>query len=155
MRRAGRRTSAARGSKRSGRNGWSKTAGGRRGRCGGATSSSCSTTGATSSSSAPAAAGSCSGPREMYVELHCHSAFSFLDGASTPLELAASAAELGYPALALTDHDGLWGSMEFAHACRGLGIRAITGAELTVRTGPAGRHVHLTLLAESVAGYRS
>ena len=68
-----------------------------------------------------------------YVELHAHSAFSFLDGASTPTELAAAAAALGYPALALTDHDGVWGSMEFAHACKGLGVRPITGAELTVR----------------------
>ena len=71
-----------------------------------------------------------------YVELHCHSAFSFLDGASDPSELAATAAELGYPALALTDHDGLWGSMEFAQACKGFGIRAITGAEVTVTTLP-------------------
>jgi len=67
-----------------------------------------------------------------YVELHCHSAFSFLDGTSTPLELAATAAELGYPALALTDHDGLWGSMEFAQSCKDFGIRPITGTELTV-----------------------
>jgi error-prone DNA polymerase len=88
----------------------------------------------------------------MYVELHAHSAFSFLDGASTPMELAAAAAAQGYPALALTDHDGLWGSMEFAHACRGFGIRAITGAELTVR---AGRDVHVTLLVEDETGYRN
>jgi O-antigen ligase len=74
----------------------------------------------------------------MYVELHAHSAFSFLDGASTPLELAAAASAQGYPAFALTDHDGVWGSMEFAHACKGFGIRPITGTELTVRTGPAG-----------------
>ena len=67
-----------------------------------------------------------------YVELHAHSAFSFLDGASTPDELALRAAELGHEALALTDHDGLWGSMEFAQACRIQGIRSITGAELTV-----------------------
>jgi len=67
-----------------------------------------------------------------YMELHAHSAFSFLDGASTPAELAAAAAEAGYPAFALTDHDGVWGSIEFAHACKGLGVRAITGAELTV-----------------------
>jgi error-prone DNA polymerase len=67
-----------------------------------------------------------------YIELHAHSAFSFLDGASTPTELAAAAAALDYPALALTDHDGLWGSMEFAHACVGLGVRPITGAELSV-----------------------
>ena len=67
-----------------------------------------------------------------YVELHAHSAYSFLDGASSPEELAAAAAVHGYPAVALTDHDGIWGSMEFAHACKGLGVRAITGAELTV-----------------------
>ena len=54
-----------------------------------------------------------------YVELHCHSAYSFLDGASEPFELAARAAELGYEALALTDHDGVSGAMEFAHACKG------------------------------------
>jgi error-prone DNA polymerase len=90
-----------------------------------------------------------------YMELHAHSAFSFLDGASTPTELAAAAAALGYPALALTDHDGIWGSMEFAHACKGLGIRPITGAELTVLTGPPGSYVHLTLLVEDAAGYRN
>jgi error-prone DNA polymerase len=84
-----------------------------------------------------------------YIELHAHSAFSFLDGASTPLELAAAAAEHGYPAFALTDHDGIWGSMEFAHACKGLGMRAITGAEVTVGEG------HLTLLVESSVGYRN
>ena len=53
-----------------------------------------------------------------YVELHCHSAYSFLDGASQPEELAARAAELGYEALALTDHDGVYGSLEFAHAAK-------------------------------------
>ncbi len=67
-----------------------------------------------------------------YVELHAHSAFSFLDGASLPEEMAVAAAELGHEAIALTDHDGIWGSMEFAQACRGLGVRSITGAELTV-----------------------
>ena len=68
-----------------------------------------------------------------YVELHAHSAYSFLDGASSPDELAAAAAVHGYPALALTDHDGIWGAMEFAHVCKGVGVRAITGAEF----GPA------------------
>jgi error-prone DNA polymerase len=83
-----------------------------------------------------------------YVELHCHSAFSFLDGASHPEELVATAAELGYPALALTDHDGVYGSLEFAHAAKHAGIRPITGAEVTVA---GGRHV--TLLCESGKGY--
>ena len=98
-----------------------------------------------------------------YVELHAHSAFSFLDGASTPTELAAAAAEAGYPAFALTDHDGVWGSMEFAHACRGFGVRPITGAELTVGRraenppirGEIGPSAHLTLLVEDAAGYRN
>ena len=67
-----------------------------------------------------------------YVELHCHSAYSFLDGASQPEELAARAAELGYEALALTDHDGLYGSLEFAHAAKFFGVRPITGAEVTL-----------------------
>ena len=70
---------------------------------------------------------------DQYVELHAHSAFSFLDGASTPAELAAAAARLGYPAFALTDHDGVWGSMEFVQACEGIGVAGtITGAEVTV-----------------------
>ncbi|HEX6688689.1 MAG TPA: DNA polymerase III subunit alpha [Solirubrobacterales bacterium] len=114
-----------------------------------------------------------------YIELHAHSAFSFLDGASTPTELAAAAAECGYPAFALTDHDGIWGSMEFAHACAGFGVRGVTGTELTVAVGPrvlsrgrgssssqaagedpifappAGEHFHLTLLVEDAAGYRN
>src|ERR1044072_6193935 len=70
-----------------------------------------------------------------YVELHAHSAYSFLDGASLPEELAARAAELGYDALALTDHDGVYGSLEFAYAARHFGVRAITGAEVTVENG--------------------
>jgi error-prone DNA polymerase len=83
-----------------------------------------------------------------YVELHCHSAYSFLDGASQPEELAAQAAELGYEALALTDHDGVYGSLEFAHAAKALGVRAITGAEVTLDGG-----AHITLLVESRRGY--
>ena len=67
-----------------------------------------------------------------YVELHCHSAYSFLDGASQPEELAARAAELGYEALALTDHDGVYGSLEFAHAAKAFGVRPVTGAEVTI-----------------------
>jgi error-prone DNA polymerase len=67
-----------------------------------------------------------------YVELHCHSAYSFGDGASAPEELAHRAAELGYEALAITDHDGVWGAMEFAQACTAFGVRPIVGAELTV-----------------------
>jgi len=68
-----------------------------------------------------------------YIELHAHSGFSFLDGASHPEELVLAAKELGYPALALTDHDGLYGAMEFARTAREAGIQPITGAEVTLR----------------------
>src|SRR5207244_11820265 len=73
-----------------------------------------------------------------YVELHCHSAYSFLDGASQPEELAVRAAELGYEALALTDHDGLYGSLEFAHAAKHFGVRPITGAGVKLADGSHG-----------------
>jgi error-prone DNA polymerase len=101
-----------------------------------------------------------------YVELHCHSGYSFLDGASHPEELVLTARALAYPALALTDHNGLYGSMEFAQFARSEGIQPITGAELTVSgiveragaqewDGPDA-HVdrcHLTVLAETSLGY--
>ena len=83
-----------------------------------------------------------------YVELHAHSAYSFLDGASLPEELAVRAAELGYTALALTDHDGVYGSLEFAHAAKAVGLKPITGAEATLADGS-----HVTLLAETPRGY--
>src|SRR6185437_12511208 len=65
-----------------------------------------------------------------YIELHCHSAFSFLDGASLPDELVPAALELGYRAIALTDHNTVSGSMEFAVSARALGLRPIHGAEI-------------------------
>src|SRR6059058_3157150 len=83
-----------------------------------------------------------------YVELHCHSSYSFLDGASLPEELAVRAAELGYPALALTDHDGVYGSLEFAYAAKHFGVRPITGAEVTLAD-----RSHVTLLVETSEGY--
>ena len=83
-----------------------------------------------------------------YVELHCHSAYSFLDGASHPVELAGAAAEQGHQALALTDHDGLHGAMEMARALKPLGVKPITGAEVTLDDGS-----HLTLLCETRTGY--
>ena len=91
--------------------------------------------------------GTAGGPTP-YVELHAHSAYSFLDGASLPEELAARAAELGYDTLALTDHDGVSGSLEFAHAAKHFGVRPITGAEVTVEGG-----MHVTLLCETQGGY--
>ncbi len=84
----------------------------------------------------------------MYVELHAHSNFSFLDGASHVEELVLQAKAFGYPALALTDHNGLYGAMEFARAARAWGIQPITGAEVTLTSGH-----HLTLLAETRQGY--
>jgi error-prone DNA polymerase len=85
-----------------------------------------------------------------YVELHLHTCWSFLDGASTPVEMIDRAVELGYAALAVTDHDGLHGALEFARAAREAGIQPITGAEITLIDGS-----HLTLLAETQQGYRN
>src|SRR4029450_8449826 len=88
-----------------------------------------------------------------YVELHCHSAYSFLDGASDPAELAATAGGLGHEALALTDHDNLCGAMEFAHACAGVGVRPIVGCELTVEVPRRrARPAHAPLLVEDARG---
>ena len=86
----------------------------------------------------------------MYAELHAHSSYSFCDGASLPAELATRAAEYGYEAFALYDHDNVCGAMELAQACRGLGVRPIHGAELTI-DGVG----HLTVLVESEAGWHS
>ena len=83
-----------------------------------------------------------------YTELHLHTAFSFLDGASLPEEMIARAVAYGYGSLAVTDHDGLYGAMEFAQAARSAGITPITGAEITLDDGS-----HLTLLAETRTGY--
>ncbi len=70
-----------------------------------------------------------------YAELHCHSNFSFLDGASHPEELAEEAARLGLTALGRTDHDGFYGVVRFAEAARELGLPTVFGAELSL--GPA------------------
>jgi error-prone DNA polymerase len=99
-----------------------------------------------------------------YAELHAHSSFSFLEGASHVDELVLRALELGYETLALTDHDGLHGAMEFAQCARAWGLRPVTGAEITLaipigssplpRTGEGpGVRAHLTLLCETQRGY--
>ena len=103
---------------------------------------------------------------EPYAELHCHSNFSFLDGASHPEELAAEAARLGLGALALTDHDGLYGVVRFAAAAEHVGLGTVFGAELTLapdgpgdgrapeRTGaPDPPGAHLLVLARDPVGY--
>jgi error-prone DNA polymerase len=112
-----------------------------------------------------------------YVELHCHSNFSFQEGASTIEELIARAVDLGYPALALTDHDNLSGALRFARKAKRADLKPITGVELslagaandteagvngagdpeTIGTAHGSRAVplHLTLLAASPLGYRN
>jgi error-prone DNA polymerase len=94
-----------------------------------------------------------------YAELHAHSGFSFLDGASDPEELAAQAYRLGLSALALTDHHGFYGVVRFAEAARALSLPTVFGSELTLapggsRTGeadPSGHH--LVVLARDPEGY--
>ncbi|MGO9963467.1 MAG: PHP domain-containing protein, partial [Acidimicrobiales bacterium] len=106
-----------------------------------------------------------------YAELHCHSNFSFLDGASYPEELVAQAARLELGALALTDHDGLYGVVRFAEAAKEVGVPTVFGAELTLagrgpdlvgtpvvpapaRTGtPDPPGSHLIVLARDPEGY--
>ena len=89
----------------------------------------------------------------VYIELHASSAFSFLDGASLPEALVDRAAELGYPALAVLDRDGVYGAPRFHMAAKRAGLKAIIGAELTI----ALRQASLTLpvLIESRAGYKN
>jgi error-prone DNA polymerase len=87
-------------------------------------------------------------PRPSYCELHCHSNFTFLDGAAHPETLARRAAELGYPALAITDRDGLYGAVRHCLAARAAGIKPVFGSEITLDDGS-----HLTLLARTDAGY--
>jgi error-prone DNA polymerase len=96
-----------------------------------------------------------------YAELHCHTNFSFLDGASHPEELVEEAARLNLAALAVTDHDGFYGVVRFAEAARPLGLPTVFGTELTLGLGSArvrpGRAdppgEHLVVLAEGPVGY--
>jgi error-prone DNA polymerase len=94
-----------------------------------------------------------------YAELHCHSNFSFLDGASHPEELAEEAAHLGLAALALTDHDGFYGVVRFAEAARAVRVPTVFGAELSLglarpQSGEADPEgTHLLVLARDPEGY--
>ena len=94
-----------------------------------------------------------------YAELHCHSSFSFLDGASSPEALAEEATRLGLEALAITDHAGFYGVVRFAEAARELALPTVFGAELTLnateaRSGPADPDgAHLLVLARDTVGY--
>ena len=97
--------------------------------------------------------------RVPYAELHCHSNFSFLDGASHPEELVESAALLGLDAIAITDHDGMYGVVRFAEAARELAIRTVFGTELSMGLSQPQNGIadpegdHLLLLATGVDGY--
>jgi error-prone DNA polymerase len=94
-----------------------------------------------------------------YAELHCHSNFSFLDGASHPEELVEEAARLGLDAVAITDHDGFYGVVRFAEAAREAGVPTVFGAELSLGltapqqgiADPEGEH--LVVLARDPQGY--
>ena len=94
-----------------------------------------------------------------YAELHAHSAYSFLDGASTPEELVEEAARLNLRAIALTDHDGLYGVVRFAEAARELDVATVFGAELSLGNQPRTEDPdppgpHLLVLARGPEGYR-
>ncbi|WP_243233522.1 error-prone DNA polymerase [Microbacterium sp. CIAB417] len=94
-----------------------------------------------------------------YAELHAHSSYSFLDGASSPEELVEQAERLGLHALAVTDHDGFYGSVRFAEAAEPRRLQTVFGAELSLdlpapqkgRPDPVGRH--LLVLARGQEGY--
>src|SRR5215467_9314155 len=86
----------------------------------------------------------------MFVELHARSAFSFLDATPLPEDLAAEAARLEQPAIALVDRDSVYGAPRFYRACTRLGLTPLVGAEVTLAEG--GR---LPLLAEDREGYRN
>jgi error-prone DNA polymerase len=106
-------------------------------------------------------AGSASAGTVPYAELHCHSNYSFLDGASHPEELVEQAARLGLEAIALTDHDGMYGVVRFAEAAEQLGVRTVFGAELSLGlSGPQNgvpdpEGSHLLVLARGPEGYRA
>ncbi|WP_438431897.1 DNA polymerase III subunit alpha [Gorillibacterium sp. sgz500922] len=98
-----------------------------------------------------------------FVHLHVHSEYSLLDGAARIRDLAARAAELGMPALALTDHGVMYGAVPFYKACREAGIKPIIGCEVYVASGRLEERAsrqeqpvsHLVLLAKNETGYRN
>ncbi|PRB11089.1 error-prone DNA polymerase, partial [Microbacterium sp. MYb62] len=96
-----------------------------------------------------------------YAELHAHSSYSFLDGASSPEDLLVEADRLGLTALALTDHDGFYGAARFAEVADLMKspLQTVFGAELSLdlpapqrgSADPAGEH--LLVLARGMEGY--
>jgi len=100
---------------------------------------------------------------EQFVHLHVHTEYSLLDGACRLDQLAQRAAELGMPAVAMTDHGVMYGAIDFYKACRAVGVKPIIGCEIYVASDSrfertprqSQRTRHLTLLAENEAGYRN
>jgi error-prone DNA polymerase len=94
-----------------------------------------------------------------YAELHAHSSYSFLDGASSPEDLVEEAERLGLHALALTDHDGFYGIVRFAEAAEAFALRTVFGAELSLeltrpqKGEPEPEGAHLVVLARGEEGY--
>ncbi|HTC81947.1 MAG TPA: PHP domain-containing protein, partial [Acidimicrobiia bacterium] len=94
-----------------------------------------------------------------YAELHCHTNFSFLDGASHPEDLVAEAVRLGLAGLAVTDHDGLYGAVRFSGIAREFDLPTVFGAEFTLGTTrpssgvPDPEGEHLVVLAQGRIGY--
>jgi error-prone DNA polymerase len=95
-------------------------------------------------------AGTAGAERDVFVELHAQSAFTFLEGAEQPETLVAEAARLGMPAIALVDRDGVYGAARFHRAAENAGVRAIIGSELTLADG-----ARLPVLVEDRDGYRN
>src|SRR5688572_14010646 len=100
----------------------------------------------------------------MYIELHAASAFSFLQGASLPEALVQRAADLGYPAMALLDADGVYGAPRFHKAAQKAGLKARVGAERTIDSGGKGERgqggradqgTRLSVLVQSAEGYKN
>lgn len=120
---------------------------------------------ADGNAAADAVSASTASAERQYVPLHVHSDFSLLDGASQVTALATRAAELGVPALALTDHGVLYGAVALVRACANTGVKPVIGNEMYVVNGmpgappPAGgappRRYHLVVLAKNSTGYRN
>jgi len=101
---------------------------------------------------------------ESFVHLHLHTAYSLLDGMIRTKELAARAAELGMPAVAMTDHGNLFGAIDFYQACKKTGVKPILGCEIYLAPERASEKkkilnrknaTHLTLLAETNEGWQN
>ena len=101
---------------------------------------------------------------DSFVHLHLHTAYSLLDGMIRTKELAARASELGMPAVAMTDHGNLYGTIDFYQACKKAGIKPILGCEIYLAPGSVEDRkkilnrksaTHLTLLAETNEGWEN